>query len=54
MLLVGYARVSTDDQTLLPQVQALMAAGCALVLEEQASGGDRARPVLAQLLMKIR
>jgi len=50
MPLIGYARVSTEDQTPLPQVQALNAAGCSQVLEEQASGGDRARPVLAQLL----
>ncbi len=38
----------------MPQVQGLKAAGCALVLEEQASGGDRARPVLARLLDEMR
>ncbi|MCG6112239.1 MAG: recombinase family protein [Paracoccus sp.] len=54
MPLVGYARVSTDDQTLLPQVQALTAAGCPVIHREQASGGDRARPVLAMLLDGIR
>ncbi|TJZ79926.1 recombinase family protein [Paracoccus hibiscisoli] len=54
MPLIGYARVSTEDQTPLPQVQALKAAGCAFVLEEQASGGDRARPVLARLLDEMR
>ena len=54
MPLIGYARVSTEDQTPLPQVQALNAAGCSQVLQEQASGGDRARPVLARLLEQIR
>lgn len=54
MPLIGYARVSTEDQTPLPQVQALNAAGCSQVLQEQASGGDRARPVLARLLEQMR
>ncbi len=54
MPLIGYARVSTEDQTPLPQVQALRAAGCAEVHEEQASGGDRARPVLARVLERVR
>jgi len=50
MPLIGYARVLTEDQNPLPQVQALKAAGCSAVHEEQASGGDRSRPVLARLL----
>lgn len=54
MPFIGYARVSTEDQTPLPQVQALNAAGCSQVLQEQASGGDRARPVLARLLEQMR
>ncbi|TGN68188.1 recombinase family protein [Paracoccus liaowanqingii] len=54
MPLIGYARVSTEDQTPLPQVQALITAGCAKIHEEQASGGDRARPVLARVLEQIR
>ena len=41
--LIGYARVSTGDQTALPQSEALRAAGCDQVHEEQASGGSRAR-----------
>ncbi|MFV0334294.1 MAG: recombinase family protein [Tropicimonas sp.] len=53
MPLIGYARVSTGDQTPLPQSDALRAAGCAIVQEEHASGGDRARPVLARLLERI-
>ena len=50
MTLIGYARVSTEDQTPLPQSQALKSAGCAEIHEEQASGGNRARPVLARVL----
>ncbi len=53
MPLIGYARVSTGDQTPLPQSRALKAAGCAEIHEEQASGGNRARPVLARLLERI-
>ncbi|MEM9148447.1 MAG: recombinase family protein, partial [Pseudomonadota bacterium] len=50
MPLIGYARVSTEDQTALPQSEALEAAGCADVRVEHASGASRARPVLARLL----
>ncbi|WP_096788141.1 recombinase family protein [Rhodobacter sp. CZR27] len=53
MPLIGYARVSTEDQTPLPQAQALRSAGCAEIHEEQASGGNRARPVLARVLERI-
>jgi DNA invertase Pin-like site-specific DNA recombinase len=51
MPLIGYARVSTEDQTPLPQSQALKSAGCAEIHEEQASGGNRARP--ARVLERI-
>jgi len=53
MPLIGYARVSTEDQTPLPQSQALKSAGCAEIHEEHASGGNRARPVLARVLERI-
>jgi DNA invertase Pin-like site-specific DNA recombinase len=52
--LVGYARVSTDEQGTDPQLDELRAAGCATILEEHASGADRSRPVLAGLLRDIR
>jgi DNA invertase Pin-like site-specific DNA recombinase len=52
--LIGYARVSTDEQGTDPQLDELRAAGCDTVLEEHASGADRARPVLARLLRDIR
>lgn len=44
-MLIGYARVSTEEQTPLPQAQALKAAGCAEFHEEYASVEDRVRPV---------
>jgi DNA invertase Pin-like site-specific DNA recombinase len=50
MPLIGYARISTEDQSPLPQSQALRSAGCAEIYEEQASGGNRSRPVLARVL----
>ena len=53
MPLIGYARVSTEEQTPLPQSQALKSAGCIEIHEEQASGGNRARPVLARVLERI-
>jgi Resolvase, N terminal domain len=52
--LVGYARVSTDEQGTDPQLDELRAAGCSTILEEHASGTDRGRPVLARLLHEIR
>jgi len=54
MRLYGYARVSTDGQDLEPQLAALRAAGCTEILEEKASGTDRARPELARLLARLR
>lgn len=54
MALIGYARVSTLDQSTTGQAEALRAAGCTQVHEESASGGDRSRPVLARLVETIR
>lgn len=50
--LVGYARVSSADQSLSRQLAAL--AGTDRVFEEKASAKDRARPVLAETLACIR
>src|ERR1700676_5673206 len=52
--LVGYARVSTEEQGTDPQLDELRAAGCETVVEDHASGADRSRPVLARLLREIR
>lgn len=52
--LVGYARVSTEEQTNEAQLIELKAAGCHEILQEQGSGASRVRPVLAKLLREIK
>src|SRR5215813_5173780 len=47
MSLIGYARVSTEDQSLNLQKDALYQAGCVDVYEEVASGARMERPQLA-------
>ncbi|HYE01268.1 MAG TPA: recombinase family protein, partial [Alphaproteobacteria bacterium] len=54
MALIGYARVSTDEQTTDPQIDALRAAGCKTIHREHASGADRARPELKRALDRCR
>ena len=48
----GYARVSTDGQSLAAQDAELRAAGCAKVYSEKLSGARSDRPQLAKLLAK--
>ena len=52
--LVGYARISTDDQTTALQADALSRAAVDVVFEEAASGANTARPVLAKTLAALR
>ena len=49
-MMIGYARVSTDGQTLDQQRAELKAAGCKRIFEEKASGAHRGRPALAKML----
>jgi DNA invertase Pin-like site-specific DNA recombinase len=51
---IGYARVSTDDQTLDLQRDALKRAKCREVYEEQASGKSTGRPQLEGCLKSLR
>lgn len=50
---VGYARVSTQDQKLDLQRQALQAAGCDLIFEDHISGTRAKRPGLDKVLAKL-
>lgn len=53
--MIGYARVSSDDQSTAIQVDRLKAAGCAIIREEKMSGASIAgRDELARILDFIR
>ncbi len=52
--LVGYARISTDDQTTALQADALARAAVDAVFEEEGSGANTARPMLAKTLAALR
>jgi DNA invertase Pin-like site-specific DNA recombinase len=54
MALIGYARVSTFEQTPAAQRDPLLAAGCARLFEDHASGARADRPGLAQALGFLR
>jgi len=51
---IGYARVSTDDQTLDLQLDAPRAAGCETIYQEHASGASSTRPQLEECLKAVR
>ena len=53
-LMLGYARVSTDDQDLTLQRDHLRAAGCNKLFAEKVSGARRARPELDRMLDHLR
>jgi DNA invertase Pin-like site-specific DNA recombinase len=52
-MIVGYARVSTDGQTLDAQQAALRAAGCERVYSEKISGAVTDRPALAKAISAL-
>jgi DNA invertase Pin-like site-specific DNA recombinase len=53
MTTYGYARVSTNGQDLSAQDAELMAAGCAKVFKEKASGAKSDRPELAKAIGRL-
>lgn len=53
-MIIGYARVSTDDQSLDSQTDALSAAGAEKVFADRISGSRRARPELDKMLDQLR
>src|SRR5579871_3744651 len=53
-MLVGYARVSTHDQTLNLQKDALRTAGCERIFEDTVSGAAAERPGLDEALAFLR
>ena len=53
MSLIGYARVSTEDQLTDAQTDVLKAAGCAVIFREHMSGAKASRPELAKALAKV-
>src|SRR5918912_1558549 len=53
-MLIGYARVSTDDQNLDLQRDALQNAGCELIFDDMVSGTKAKRPGLEQALSHLR
>jgi DNA invertase Pin-like site-specific DNA recombinase len=53
MALLGYARVSTDGQSLTAQAAELKAAGCTEIFQEKVSGAKPDRKQLGRLIGRL-
>ena len=53
-MLIGYARVSTQDQNLDLQTEALTKAGCKRIFNDKISGSRAERPGLTKALEMLR
>ena len=53
-MIIGYARVSTEDQNLDGQFDALKAAGAEKIFADKITGTARSRPELDRLLDQLR
>lgn len=51
---IGYARVSTEDQNLTLQLDALQAGGCTRIFRDQMSGARADRPGLLEAMSHLR
>jgi DNA invertase Pin-like site-specific DNA recombinase len=53
-MIIGYARVSTTDQNLYLQLDALEKYGCERIYEEKMTGTKKERPKLAEMMTILR
>ncbi|TBV76401.1 recombinase family protein [Pseudoxanthomonas winnipegensis] len=54
-MIIGYVRVSTEDQNLDLQIQALQRLGCARIYQDRGvSGATRSRPGLDKLMARLK
>jgi DNA invertase Pin-like site-specific DNA recombinase len=53
-MMIGYARVSTAEQNLALQIDALTSAGCTQIYQDRMSGSVSDRPELSRALQQLR